>query len=322
MLRIRRPKQSMTSTSSQEQEETRESWNHETGELPPEQERHSGAESLQNGERKREAWERQFAEPRPEPPRGAALLLRRLWIVLLGAILVGAATYFASKRVAPTYSSTADVLVLVSGGTDVNDTTLGANNLADQDAQLVDSGQVLSMASHLINKHLSVPKSSISGGTVGAQNLIQVQATAGSPSVAQARAAAVTQAFIHYITQQNASQVAEYQQTSNTLLKPLDANITRTENELNKSGLAADSPRTVTLQQSLNTLLAQRASAMANIASAAAASRSTLRLASTAGVGAQIAPRPTLYATVGFIVALLVLLRAVTYIPARGPRRP
>lgn len=242
------------------------------------------------------------------------ILLRRWWVVLFGALAIAAATYAVSKVVPATYASSSEVVVLVSG-TDVNATTLGANNLASQYAQVVNSSQVLSLAATLKKPPVDVPPPSISGGTVGAQNLISIQATAGSAQLAQARAAAVTAAFVKYINQQVANQATHYAQTSSAQLRPLAGEISQTQAALNV--VAPKSTKAIELQQTLVTLLAQRAAAQANIAQTAVAGRPSVQVTSAAGPGSQTAPKPTLYALVGFIVGLLILARVVIYTSRR-----
>lgn len=254
------------------------------------------------------------AAARPAWLSADTILLRRWWVVLLGAVLISAATFAVSKVVPATYSSSSEVVVLVSG-TDVNATTLGANNLASQYSQVVNSSQVLSMADKLMKPPGDVPTGSVSGGTVGAQNLVSIQATAASPQLAQARAVAVTDAFVKYINQQVANQATHYSQSSSAQLGPIGAEIAQTQAALDSA--PPKSTKAQQLQSTLVTLLAQRASAQANIAQTAVAGRPSVQVTSNAGVGSQTAPRPTLYALVGFLVGLLIVARLVVYASRR-----
>jgi hypothetical protein len=201
-------------------------------------------------------------------------------------------------------------------GTNVNDTTLGANNLAAQYAQLVNSSVVISAADRLLKPPGSIPTSAVTGGAVSAQNLVSIQATASSPQQAQARAAAVTTAFIEYVTYQVSRQATHYQQTTAAQLRPIDVEIASTQAKLKRSPTTAR----FALQQTLDTLLGQRASAQANIAESSVAGRPSVQLASQAGLGGQTAPKPTLYAVVGFVIGLLIIARLVVY--NSGRRRP
>jgi len=252
----------------------------------------------------------------PVRPSADAILLQRWWIVLLGAVAIGAITFAVSKAVPATYTSSSEVVVLVSG-TDVDATTLGANNLADQYAQVVDSTQVLSMAAKLLKPPSDIPSSAISGGAVAAQNLVSIQATAPSPQLARARAAAVADAFVNFVTQQVSSQATDYQQTTSAQLRPIGIEITKIQAQLNRSGAPATSAKSLELQQTLDTLLAERATAQASIAQTAVAGRPSVQLTSAAGLGSQTAPKPTLYALVGLIVGLLIVARLVVLTSAR-----
>jgi capsular polysaccharide biosynthesis protein len=251
------------------------------------------------------------------------VLLRRTLVVVLGAALVALATYGISRSVPATYSSSADVVVLVNG-TDVNDTTLGANNLADQYAQIVASGQVLSIADQLLKAPAgAIPTTAITGAAVGAQNEVSITATAASANLAQRRAAVVTGAFIKYVTQLVANQAATYARTSTARLAPVNAEIANTQRELEKPGVTPTSTKGIILQQSLATLLSEKSAGVANIAETAESGLPSFRLDSSAGPGAQIAPKPTLYAAVGFVVALLLLTRLVFYFDGqRSSDRP
>jgi hypothetical protein len=256
-------------------------------------------------------------------PSAVSILLKRSWIVILGAVVVAAVVYGISNAVSATYASSADVAVTVSG-TDVNATSLGANNLASQYAQMVNASQVLTVADKRVGN--DIPSSSISGGAIGAQNLIQVQATGGTALVAQQRAAAVANAFIGFVSRQVLAQANSYERTSRLQLKPLDAQIASTQaqiNALNRTTTTDDTTDTTTdttttssaqaLESTLQSLIAQRAQAFTVIAQTSVAGRPTLTLVSVAGSGSQTAPKPKLYALVGFLIALFLIARLVTY---------
>jgi len=240
-----------------------------------------------------------------------SILLKRWWMVLGGAVLVAIITFALSEAVPATYSSQSKVALLVSG-TDINDTTLGADNLASQYAQMVSATPVLLAASKLLRRSDAIPSSAISAGSVGAENLIAIQATADSAALAQARAAAVTGAFINYISTQVDSQASSYQRTSTAQLRPLNAQIAQTQAALD-SAPPASTPKSLALEETLNALIAQRAAALSSIAQTAVAGRPTATLVSDAGAGSKTAPRPALYALVAFIVGLLVIARSVVY---------
>ncbi len=238
------------------------------------------------------------------------LLLRRSWVVVGGAIIVAVVTYLISSVVPATYSSSAKVAVFVSG-TDPNDTSLGANNLANQYAQMVGATQVLGAAQQ--SMHSSIPSTTVTGGTVGAQNVISISATASSASLAQQRAAAVASAFIKYISQQSSALANGYKTAANQGLAPIDAQIATSQAQLSRAKTTGES---LAIASEINTLISQRAVILGNSTQTALDGRPTVRLVTAAGAGSKTAPQPKLYTLVAFIVALLLIARVVTYFGA------
>jgi capsular polysaccharide biosynthesis protein len=224
------------------------------------------------------------------------------------------ATYAIAKSVPPTYRSAAEIAVQVSG-TDPESTSLGANNLAEQFAQEVGSSDVLSSANALLREPGGIPSTSITGSTVDAQNLISIQATAGSAPLAQRRAAAVAKAFVTVINKLVSDQSARYQTSSASALKSLSSQIAQAEVALGHA--PAGSSRANLLQGTLDTLIASRASAEVSVANTAAAGRPSVTVINEPGAGNQIAPKPKLYAGVGLIVSLLIFGRVALLLARR-----
>jgi capsular polysaccharide biosynthesis protein len=250
---------------------------------------------------------------RPRSPGN--LLLRRSWIVIIGAIVVGALTYVISGQVAATYASSATVAVEVSG-TDANATSLGANNFAAQFAQQVSATQVLQSAARDLGS--SIPSSSITGGTVAAQNIIAVNATANSSRLAATRAQAVTVAFVKYVSQRVSAQVKVYSSAAARGIAPLTASINSAELQLGQA--PPDSSRATALGEQLATLVAERATAEAQVAQTAISGTPTVAIVKKAGAGHQIAPKPKLYAVIGFLLGLVALSRLVVMVLPNGLR--
>jgi uncharacterized protein involved in exopolysaccharide biosynthesis len=248
-------------------------------------------------------------------------LARRWWIVLLAAVVVGAATYEISRHLPASYSSSATVAVQVSGS-DPNSTTQAANTMAGQFAQQVTAEGVLSAASQALHVSVSDLNTSVSGGVVGDQNLITVQASAGSPQDAQNRAATITADFIKYVASQATQQRQTYAKDSQQQLAPINAEIQQVTQQLNRFGPSqTTSARYLSLQSTDSTLLAERAAALASIAQNGSGGYPTMTLVSAAGAGSMVAPQPKLYAIIGFILALIIVGRLVVYFAPRG-RRP
>jgi uncharacterized protein involved in exopolysaccharide biosynthesis len=249
----------------------------------------------------------------------AAVLKRWWWLILLVSAGVGIATYAISKVVPAQYSSSGTVAVNISGA-DASQTSLAANNLASQYAQEVTAQGVLQRATKTLSAtDARSLTTSVSGGTVADQNIVQVQALGATPGQAQRRAASVVNALIAYITTTVSQTSNAYAQSAEGRLQPIDQEIRRLTGELAQapSG-SATTGHYLTIQQTLSTLIAQRSASIATIAQNASGSQPTLSVLSSPGPGGQTAPRPTLYAAVAFLVALIVVSQGLTYL---SPRR-
>jgi capsular polysaccharide biosynthesis protein len=239
-------------------------------------------------------------------------------VVVCASLAVAAVVFVVSHAIHGTYSSSSTVAVNVSGS-DINDTSLGADNLASQYAQQVNATPVLQQASTKLDG-AGIPSGSISGGAVGAQNAIAIKATAPSATLAQARATAVTNAFVAYVDQEVTRQAAGYVSSATTALKPLAAQIAHVQSQLaarSTSASSSSSSSTAALEEELGTLTAQRAAALASIAETSVAGGASVTIVGAAGAGVKTAPKPTLYALVGFLVALLITGRLAFYLAAR-----
>jgi hypothetical protein len=272
----------------------------------------------------RETNNRQSHGPPPQaaPPTASQSPLAGRWwialIVVIAAVVIAGATYLISKRVPATYSSSSTIAIQLSG-TNANDTTQAANNLASQYAQVVSAQPVLGAAKRSLDPSAANGLSSaISGGTVGDQNIVSVRATGRTPEQAQERAAAVTTAFIRYVRNLALRQSHTFNTESQAGLKPVDRQIRRITAQLSKFGSPErPSARYLTLQQTLSTLLTQRSSTLANIAQTSVGGLPSVTVVNPAGPGGQTAPRPTLYAAVAFVLALLIVGRLVVWLTPR-----
>jgi capsular polysaccharide biosynthesis protein len=245
--------------------------------------------------------------------RFGAVLLRGL-VVVCASLAVAAVVFVVSHAIHGTYSSSSTVAVNVSGS-DINDTSLGADNLASQYAQQVNATPVLQQAGTKLDG-AGIPSGSISGGAVGAQNAIAIKATASSASLAEARATAVANAFVAYVDQEVTRQAAAYVRSATTALKPLAAQIADVQSKL-AARRASASSSTAALEEELGTLTAQRAAALASIAETSVAGGASVTIVGAASSGVKTAPKPTLYALVGFLVGLLITGRLAFYLAAR-----
>lgn len=263
-------------------------------------------------------WQRRLdGEPRSE------VLRRKWWLVLLTAILVAGATYGVSHAIPKQYRSSGTVAVNVSlGTTDPGQIATAENNLASQYAQQVTAQKVIGQATLMLAaadaRDLT---STISGGTVADQNIVQVTAVGSSPGQAQRRAASVLTALIAYVNQSVKQQSGAYTRSVQAQLRPIDDEIRSLSNQISRApSRSLNSGRYLAMQQTLSTLIAQRSSSIASIAQAASGGQPSMSVLTQAGAGAQIAPRPTLYTGVAFLVALVLASQAVVYLAPR--RRP
>jgi capsular polysaccharide biosynthesis protein len=255
----------------------------------------------------------------PESAR-SDILRRRWWLVLIIAAVSGGATYGISKKAVPAqYSSTATVSVQVTGAFDPSQSATGANSIAAQYAQIVSSGIVLQAATKtLAPQDANGLTTSVSGGTVADQNLVQIRATGSSAGQAQRRAAAVVTALTGYVAQTVSRETNAYSAAARQQLRPISDQIQKISRQISRAPLAVlTTARYVALQQTLSTLIAQRSAAEASIAQSSTGGHPSLNLLSSAGPGSIVAPKPALYAGVAFVLALILVSQAVVYFTPR-----
>ncbi len=216
----------------------------------------------------------------------AAVLKRWWWLILLVSAGVGIATYAVSKVVPAQYSSSGTVAVNISGA-DASQTSLAANNLASQYAQEVTAQGVLQRATKTLSAtDARSLTTSVSGGTVADQNIVQVQALGATPGQAQRRAASVVNALIAYITTTVSQTSNAYAQSAEGKLQPIDQEIRRLTGELAQAPSGSTTTgHYLTIQQTLSTLIAQRSASIATIAQNASGSQPALSVLSSAGPG-------------------------------------
>jgi hypothetical protein len=127
-------------------------------------------------------------------------------------------------------------------------------------------------------------------------------------------------ALIAYVNHLLMQQSSAYTSSVQHALGPIDQQIDHITRELSsepKQGVT--SGLSLALQQSLSTLLAQRAAASVTIAQNAAGGSPSLIPLASAGPGLQVAPKPTLYTGIAFLLALIL---ASELIVKAAPRRP
>lgn len=251
--------------------------------------------------------------------RRSDVLLRQWRVLLLIALLAAVATYVISKAVPAEYSTSGSVAVSVTGGTDPNETANAENSFASQYAQAVTGQTVIAAAKRKLNSHDAAGLSgAISGGTLNALNIVQVTASGSSPGQAQRRAAAVVSALTAYVAQSISQERTAYSLAVDAQLAPIDRQIRALTTQISTAPVSALSTgRYLALQQTLSTLIAQRGTSFASAAQSATATQPSLSVLSAPGAGSQTVPRPTLYAAVAFVLALILVSQAVILLTSR-----
>ncbi|MEN3279601.1 MAG: hypothetical protein V7607_741 [Solirubrobacteraceae bacterium] len=251
------------------------------------------------------------------PPDRVTLIWRAKWLILAVAVAATAVTYALSSAVAPTYRASAVVRVSVqSDGGISRDVVEGANELASQYAQLVTGDRVLRRAAATLGEQPGGLRPQVSAGTVASQNLIRVDARAGSVDRAMRRANAIAQAFAREQTALNAAQSLAYARSVRRRLAPVDAQIAAAR----KAAVAAKGTTdTAAVQSTLTSLMTQRQQVESTLAQAAANSEPAVDVYESAGGAAQVQPKPKLYAGLAFIVSLLLAAQLVAAVRLRRP---
>jgi hypothetical protein len=213
--------------------------------------------------------ERNFDLDRKGQRRDTRAVFLSSLVVIIASLVVAGVVLVVSHSLPAKYSSSATVAISVSGS-DINDTSLGADNLASQYAQQVNATPVLARAQQILGA--GIPSTSVSGGAVGAQNVVAIHVAADSASLAQRRAAAITTAFVAYVNDSVTKHATNYATSAQAQLAPLSVQIRQVQSELNSrsvnSSTTTTDSATAVLEQEVGTLEAERAAALSAIAQA------------------------------------------------------
>lgn len=148
-------------------------------------------------------------------PFDARAFRRRLWIVLVCAVLGAAGAYVHAKRTPDKYSATAELLF---GANSSLSQLLGlANGLSGQDATAVAATNVelaslpvlTTMTEKALGKSAPPGGVSVSVAAVGAGNLVSVKASAATPALAALVANVYARQFVSYTRSQQVTAVAQ-----------------------------------------------------------------------------------------------------------------
>lgn len=247
------------------------------------------------------------------------------WLVLLAAIVVAAATFVVSGLIPKRFSASALIRVTLPSTTAISEQSVQAeNDLATQYAQIAASSPIVERA----QRHLGASGVGLLGdasaSTVGSQNLVQITARASSATAAQARANALASAFTVYINHVNAVDVARGNASADGPIRRTQERLQSTQLEVDRSLTTREEGRPLTASERahLSALEAEVASLQgiqqSLILGQDKQGAASVRVFSPADAGGQTQPRPTLYAIVAFLVALLLSAQIAA---VAGPRR-
>jgi capsular polysaccharide biosynthesis protein len=247
------------------------------------------------------------APPEPWQTRQPPARRRSAFLILVPAVLVplgvAAVVYLVANTLPATYESSAQFRVTVPNQAGLTEATvMAANDLATQYSQLAGATTVVNAAARALKIPPAALSGEIAGGTVNAQNLVQVTASTDSPGTAQARASAVANALRKYIDGINARQSSTYSRNVTSGLLPLDAEIARYTKRLNGASVT----ERANINLLLGSLLSQRQQVLASTARDTAAGRPTLQGIASASTAVKTSPRPKLYALVALVAAALI----------------
>jgi hypothetical protein len=227
-------------------------------------------------------------------------------VVVAVSLLIAAVAYVVGSALPAVYQSSGLVRVVVLSQQGRTDGAVTAeNDTATQLVQLADSQPVLDSAAAQLGVSSGSLAGKITASTLGAQNLVQVQATGDSRGRARARALAVTQAVARYVGGLNTQAAVQYLDTAQSALGPISRQISATYARISKDSAVLRAADTLELE----TLLATRSQVVGQVARDAASNQTSLQVVSYSGAPSVVYPKPALYALVAFIAALILVGR-------------
>jgi hypothetical protein len=251
--------------------------------------------------------------PEDRDPGAARWLLGGL-ACLIVSVAVAAIAYGVGKHLPATYQSSGLIRIGISPQGGISDPIVtAANDTATQYAQLASSQPVQRLAAGTLRVPVSSLDGKVSGSTLGAQNLVQVTASASTPSTAVARAAATSFALERYLTRLNSQQSAQY-------VAGVQGSLTQVNQEI--SAITSRLPRETAGQASTDTILleslnGQRDQLLGQVARDAASNQPTLQVVNASSSASEVTPQPKLYALVAFVVALIITGRVAFVLVGR-----
>ena len=258
------------------------------------------------------------------------------WWILAATVVVLAATYLISQAVPKTYSSSAEVSVSAapSASGPTSDMVTAGSDLASQYAQFANSSPVAGPAAQLVGMSTTDLESDTTTGTLAGQNVIQVTVQASNATDAEKRATAVADSLVTYIQDSGVAQVKSYNASVNAGTASLDAEIAKAQlavsvasNALtaaaastSANAVSAASARLSSAESLLTTLSDRRQQLLTNAALQAATLTPTVVRLGSASPASIVEPKPTLYAGIAGLLALIISTQLVVTLSERRRR--
>jgi capsular polysaccharide biosynthesis protein len=253
---------------------------------------------------------------RPELDRYSALWNAKYLIVAV-TLVVAAAVYLISNQLTPVYSSSATVSVTAAStpGGSAEDVALASNDLAAQDAQLIDADGVLDQASKALGASSSILAAHVTAGTVDAQNVIQITVQSADSAHAQKWANGVASAFQSFLIKRAEANSSALQNSVSQQAGPLNLQIANLKQEIAAGQSVAPGSAAFTELQSEESQLTELVTTLATLdestALAIASEKPNVSVLQTAGAPTRISPRPLLYSSIGALLALFIVAQLV-----------
>ena len=223
------------------------------------------------------------------------------------AVLAGAVTYAISSRITPTYRSTAELRVTVNGSAGLGtDSLTAANDLTAQLVQVATTNAVLQSPAASLGMSVSQLASHVSVGSVSQQNVLAVSADATTAALARQRATAVARGLSSFLATDASAENATYSRPINEQISRLAQSLAKIVNQLRHS---SGTRVTQLLQTQYSAVLGQEQALQAQLAQRNATGTPSVLEVEPPSLGAKVAPRPTLYAIVGAVVAGFIALQ-------------
>jgi capsular polysaccharide biosynthesis protein len=232
--------------------------------------------------------------------------------IVLGVVVVAVLVFLISSVAPKVYSSSATVSIAAAStpGGSAEDQALASNDLAAQDAQVVNTNAVLAAASKATGASSSELGSHLSSGTVAAQNLVQITMQSSNADQAQQWAHAVATSFKSVLLSRAATNAAELQKSVNTQAASLDSQIAGLKVQIAADGDPPAGSAALAVLESqenqLTNLETSRATLTSNTAIAVASEQPDVSIVVSGTAPVKESPKPALYALIGALIALLV----------------